>query len=108
MCNPELLELWRERVLAVKQSGISAREWCQQNGIRPNLFYYWKHQISRVEGDVPKADWIPAVVADNKQLADCRQDSITLRVAGAVIEVGSGFNPALLRAVVLALGSEQC
>jgi hypothetical protein len=106
MCSPDLLELWRERIAAVQHSGITAKQWCQQNAIRPNLFYYWKHQISRVQNDVPKMDWIPAVV--NEQPAQCGQDSITLRVAGVVIEVSSGFNPALLRAVVLALGSEQC
>lgn len=106
MCNPESLDLWRERALAIRQSGLTAKEWCEQNGIRPNLFYYWKHQISRAEGYVPKADWLPVVV--NKQYVDHGQDSITLKVAGAVIEIHSGFNPALLRAVVLALGSEQC
>jgi len=106
MCSSELLELWRERVAAVEQSGATAKQWCQEHGIRPNLFYYWKHQLSRVQNDVPKADWLPAVV--NERLAERGQDSITLRVAGAVIEVNSGFNPALLRAVVLALESEQC
>jgi transposase-like protein len=106
VCSPELLELWRERVAAVEQSGTTAQAWCQQNGIRPNLFYYWKHQLSRIHNNVPKADWLPAVV--NEQLAERAQDNITLRVSGVVIEVSSGFNPALLRAVVLALGSEQC
>ena len=106
MCSPELLELWRERVAAVKQSGMTAKQWCEQHGIRPNLFYYWKHQLSRVQNDVPKTDWLPAVV--NEQVAERGQDSITLRVSGGVIEVSSGFNPKLLRAVVTALGSEQC
>lgn len=106
MCSPDLLDLWRERVAAVQQSGISAKEWCHQNGIRPNLFYYWKHQLSRVRNEVPKTDWLPAVV--NEQFTEFGQGSITLRVAGVEIEVNSGFNPELLRAVVLALGSEQC
>jgi transposase-like protein len=106
VCSPELLELWRERVAAAQQSGTTAKRWCEQNGISRNLFYYWKHQLSRVQNDVPKADWLPAIV--NEQLIKRGQDSITLRVAGAVIEVSSGFNPTLLRAVVLALGSEQC
>jgi len=106
MCNPELLELWRDRVTAAQQSGTTAKQWCEENGISRNLFYYWKHQLSRVQNDVPKADWLPAVV--NEQLAERGQGSITLRVAGVVIEVNSGFNPALLRAVVLALRSEQC
>ena len=105
MCSPELLDLWRERVVAMQQSGTSAKQWCEQNGIRPNLFYYWKHQLSRVQNDVPKTDWLAVV---NEPLVERGQDSITLKVAGAVIEVNRGFNPALLRAVVLALGSEQC
>lgn len=106
MSSPELLDLWRERVAAMQQSGTSAKHWCEQNGISPNLFYYWKHHLSRVHNDVPKTDWLPAVVTE--QITERGQDSINLRVAGVVIEVSSGFNPGLLRAVVLALGPEQC
>jgi hypothetical protein len=106
MCSPELLELWRERVVAAEHSGTTAKQWCVQHDIRPNLFYYWKHQLSRVQNNVRSADWLPAVV--NEGPVERVHDSITLRVAGAVIEVASGFNPTLLRAVVLALGSEQC
>jgi transposase-like protein len=100
------LELWRERVAAVQQSGTTAKQWCQRNGIRPNLFYYWKHQLSRVQNDFPKADWLPAVVCE--QIGEHQQVSITLRIGAAVIEVHGGFDPKLLRDVVLALGSEQC
>ena len=106
MCSPDLLELWRERVASAQQSGTSAKQWCEQNGIRPNLFYYWKHCLSRGQNEASETDWLPAVVSELP--GERQQDCVTLRVAGAVIEVHHGFNPTLLRAVVLALGAEQC
>lgn len=106
MVRSDLLELWRERVAAAQQSGTSAKHWCEQNGISANLFYYWKHCLSRGQKDARETDWLPAVVCE--QPSERQQDCVTLTIAGAVIEVHSGFNATLLRAVVLALGSEQC
>ena len=109
MASSDSLELWRERVAAMQQSGTSAKQWCEQNGISANLFYYWKHCLLRGQKDARETDWLPAVVCDRVVAPEQRQqDSVTLRVAGAVIEVHHGFNPKLLRDVVLALGSEQC
>ena len=80
--------------------------WCAQNGIPVNLFYYWKHMVSRGKLAARKTEWLPAVVCE--QLGASQQDFITLRIGATVIEVHGGFNPALLREVVAALGSQQC
>ena len=106
MTNSDLLDLWRARLAAKEESGLTARAWCAQNGISPNLFYYWKHCLLRGQKESRETDWLPAVVCE--QVGEREQDSVTLRVAGAVIEVHHGFNPTLLRDVVLALRSEQC
>jgi hypothetical protein len=106
MEKPDHIELWRSRIAAKEESGLSARAWCAQNEISANLFYYWKHRVSRGQKDARETDWLPAVICE--QSSERQQDCVTLRIAGAVIEVHCGFNPTLLRDVVLALGSEQC
>jgi len=103
MCSSESLELWRERVAAVQQSGSSATQWCRENGIRPNLFYYWKHQVSRAESVVPDTQWLQTVGTEGTD--EQAQVFITIKIAGAVIEVHSGFSPDLLRSVVQTLRS---
>ncbi len=31
--NPEAITLWTQRIADCKNSGISAQEWCEQNGM---------------------------------------------------------------------------
>jgi transposase-like protein len=111
MRNPDLEALWRDRFLSVEQSGTSAKQWCNDNGISASLFYYWKHQLTRVRIDngISEVDWLPAVINEpNITNVKANQDTTTLSIAGATIEIGSGFNPSLLRHIVPALGSPSC
>jgi len=109
MASSGSLELWSERVAAAQQSGMSAKHWCEQNGISVNRFYAWKHSLSQSQKDSSEPGWLSALVCDRVVTHEqCEQECILVRVAGAVIEVHHGFNPTLLREVVLALGSEQC
>ena len=102
-------ELWRSRIAAMEESGLSAKAWCEQNGVTVNHLYYWKHCLSRADRDATKTEWLPAVICNDALVQ--RQDSggcIVVKIAGAEIEVRPGFNTSLLRSVVLALGAEQC
>ena len=38
--NPEMIALWTERIADCKNSGKSAQEWCEQNGINIKTYYY--------------------------------------------------------------------
>jgi len=104
--KPDYIELWRARIAAKEESGLTASAWCAQNGIKPNLFYYWKHMVTRGKLAARETEWLPAVVCE--QASERQQDFITLRIGATVIEVHGGFSPTLLRDVVLALGAQQC
>lgn len=32
---------WHQRILAQKSSGMNVRQWCADQGIRENQYYYW-------------------------------------------------------------------
>lgn len=102
-------ELWRARFTQSEASGLTAKAWCEQNGIRPNLYYYWKHAISRRDNPAEGSNWLPAVLCD-ESAADVQpgKGSIVIRVAGAEIEVHNGCTPELLRTALLALGERPC
>jgi len=103
------LELWRGRIAAKEASGLSARAWCAQNGITPNLFYSWKHSLSRMEKPAAGSMWLPAILCDEGVAADPGGEGcIVVRVGGAEIEVHNGCNLELLRCVLHALGAQPC
>lgn len=40
----KLLE-WRERVAACRGSGLSVKQWCQENGCSPKTYYNWEREV---------------------------------------------------------------
>ena len=36
----ERLEKWNAAICAQKASGLTIKEWCEQNGINSNTYYY--------------------------------------------------------------------
>ena len=37
--------LWADRILAFQESGLSRKDWCQQNGIPQSTLSYWIRKI---------------------------------------------------------------
>ena len=106
--STELAELWRGRIAAVEASGLSAKAWCEQNGIKANLYYFWKHTLSR-RNPTTGSGWLPGFLCDEGTVdAQPGNGSIVVKVAGAEIEVHNGCSPELLRIVLLALGERPC
>ena len=46
--DPDKLNLWIERIKACKSSGMTATDWCGQNGISVKSYYYWHNRISKM------------------------------------------------------------
>ena len=50
--TPELeanVKEWKEIFRKVAESGMSKREWCNENGICRNSFFYWQRRIRELE-----------------------------------------------------------
>ena len=41
----ERLEKWNAAICAQKASGLTIKEWCEQNGINSNTYYYYLRRI---------------------------------------------------------------
>lgn len=105
--NPDNLDdLWRQRLADLSQSGLSVRQWCEHNGVSKSTYGYWRRKLAEANSTQSEGrGWI--TVAHDRS-APTASRGLTVRIAGAAIDVETGFDPSLLRAVVLALGNERC
>ena len=72
------VDYWKQVILAQQQSGIRAREYCRQQGIKYNAFYYWLRKIREeiVEG-MPQ---LKTEQADETQFAVLSATTVTASV----------------------------
>ncbi len=116
MKNASKADLWSERLAECRRSGLTAVEYCRRNSIHIKSYYYWKLRLAASDATIPAGEltlsgaaptaWL--CIEPSSSASPCPRASLTIRVSGAEIEVGTDFNPGLLRAVVEALRVLQC
>lgn len=99
---------WAERIEGWKSSNQSAEEYSAQLGVKPGTLRWWSSRLRRGvrgAGGAASARGVRMV----RVVARARQgtDSLMVRVGAAQVEVRAGFDPALLRELVEALGGES-
>jgi hypothetical protein len=102
--NPDLEARWRERVDAWRSSGPTAAQFAAQNGFSTSALTGWSSKLRHRPAPRPRAPAFVAVV--RKDAAPVRE--LVVEVAVARVRVTPGFDPALLTAVLCALGRRSC
>jgi hypothetical protein len=102
-----LAQEWRDRLEDFAQSEMTVQQWCDFNALPVHQYHYWRRRLA-----APKTEhshhptWMALSVVETQPLPTA--PGLTLRIAGAEIEVTPGFDPSLLRAVVGALATTSC
>lgn len=55
MSKTDSIELWKSRIQSRKLSGLKVNDWCEQNSISRDSYYYWYHKLKDIkeeQGDV--------------------------------------------------------
>jgi hypothetical protein len=105
MSNPQLAQEWRERLEDYAQSEMKVQEWCDFNGVSTHQYFYWRRRLAGPTAKTASnGGWQSVDILDIPPIPSAKA-SLNVRIAGAAIEVGPGFDPALLRAVVAALAT---
>lgn len=100
-----LAQEWRDRLEDFAQSEMTVQQWCDFNALPVHQYHYWRRRLATPKPDPhDNANWMALTVAETPSLAP----AITLRIAGAQIDVTPDFDPSLLRAVVGALATTAC
>jgi hypothetical protein len=103
---------WTERVRVWRASGRTAREFADGQEFKPSTLTYWASQLRRsasAEGVVAgkRAPQVRMVQVVSKAAKEPREDTMVVAVGTARIVVRAGFDRALLRDIVEALGAAR-
>lgn len=104
---------WAEIIHECKNSGMSARQWMQENGIQKHQFYYWQRQLraaalrtaSKDTSSLPVHTLVEITQPAETQAATSdtivdesqRDPMLSIKIADAVIEIGRNTTPDILR-----------
>ena len=104
-----LAQEWRERLDGFAESEMTVQDWCDFNRLSIHQYYYWRRRLATAQTQ-PAAppSFLAVEIVDTTPLPAAAPGGITIRIAGAAIEVARGFDPAMLRAVVGALATQSC
>jgi hypothetical protein len=100
---------WSERVRDWKASGRTAREFAEGREFKASTLVYWASCLrrGRVGAVAPKKRRARVRMARVVRSPARVDDSIVVAVGAARVAVRAGFDEALLRQVVRALGDER-
>ncbi|MBF8378463.1 IS66 family insertion sequence element accessory protein TnpB [Alicyclobacillus mali] len=104
MSHQERRELWRERIAAFYDSGLSAAQFCAEHGLKPHQLWYWARRFR----DEASHGVIPAFVSVVTEDAQTTTAPITLRVGKVEIDVRPGYDSRLLAELVHMLVTRPC
>jgi hypothetical protein len=107
MTREELAQEWRERLEDFAQANTTVAEWCYFNHVSVPQYYYWKRRLAVEQPQATQQpEFLPVEVVETAP--PTAATGVTVRIAGAAIELTPGFDPATLRAVVVALSALPC
>src|SRR5579871_4318965 len=103
----ETEEKWAERVRQWRAGGLSASEFAQGQGFEPSTLRYWASQLKRRDKAPakPPAARVRMIRVRRVESHARVEEVMVVAVGAARVEVRPGFDPALLRALVEALGA---
>lgn len=91
------LAQWTKVIEECNASGLTKRQWCQENNISEKVFHYWQRRVREavLEKETPKSDNLPTIVElsapvkkeDNPLPSVQTQTAAVLHVNGTVIEI---------------------
>ncbi|KKB41124.1 IS66 family insertion sequence element accessory protein TnpA [Bacillus thermotolerans] len=102
MKKEELRSLWKERIQAYRESGLTARQWCAENGVSTHRLYYWlRRPNSAASAPASPSEWMRFDVTDGPE----DKASLTIKVGVCEIEIKEPLNEKLLLDVIRVLES---
>ena len=109
--NKETKELrlaqWAGLIKEQKQSGLTVKAWCNQNGITKDAYYYWQHKVRKEVYDAIKPQesiFAPVpneILIDQTSMSEQKGSaSVTLRKGKVTVEIADcTLNPDIINLI---------
>ena len=107
MSKQERLENWTARIIACRSSGMTVRDWCQENGLSEKTYYYWQRRLFQTLSEQQQVIQQPAF-AEITPTPNVRPSSgvaVTIRIPGVEAEIYNGADAATVETVLRILKS---
>lgn len=96
------LALWAERISECRNSAMTVKTWCRENGICEQTYYKWQRRLfemAQAQQEVSFAEVTPVQAVRSSKVA------VTVRIAGAEADIHSGADAPTVEAVLRILKS---
>ena len=99
------LAKWQQMVYDCRNSGMTVKAWCAENGINDKTYYYRQRKVweaaqqQNIEQDAGMPGKLPAIIPCTAPLAaavSAQPPALVLRGAAWTVEVNAGCDPELL------------
>ena len=96
------LAQWAQVVSQCRDSGGSVRQWCQENGVNVSSYYKWQRKVYAAARAQQERSFVEVTPV---QPASVSGVAVTLRIAGAELEIHNGADAATVEVVLRAVKS---
>lgn len=93
-------EVWIRRIAACRNSGMTVREWCSQEGLSEKTYFYWQHKLYRMVSEESSFVEFPAV-----QGPSTNGIAATVQIGVMRAEIHSGADEQTLTSLLRAMKS---
>lgn len=102
--NP-LKEQWQRRLKSWHDSGLSQKQWCEQNNVRQPQFWYWKKKLEEIpvaqKKDMAASGFVPVALAPEPEVKKAGPTPLSISLPGGVSVSGIDHsNLALARQLI--------
>ena len=107
------LDQWAVLCKEQSQSGLTVRQWCEQNGYTIHTYNYWKHRLKERYVDSVLPDIVPITpqapaplheLRDSRESANsCINNTISIALCGVNISLDASASDEMLCRIITAL-----
>ena len=93
------VQIWGERIVKCRNSGMSVRAWCKENEISEKTYYYWQRKLyQQMVSTAERVDF--AEIPQGIQTGQSSGAAAKISLCGATIEVYPGADAQMIRAIL--------
>ncbi|WP_347995776.1 hypothetical protein [uncultured Eubacterium sp.] len=107
------LDQWAVLCKEQSESGLTVRQWCEQNGYTIHTYNYWKHRLKESYVDSVLPDIVPITpqppaplheLRDSRESADsCINNTISVSLCGVTLSLDASASDEMLCRIITAL-----